>query len=200
MNYELLERNAGAVVSAAYRSTLHPEYPYHNLDHTKRVVERVKELALFYQLDPMNVSALLIAAWFHDTGQLTGNMQEHEARSVGIATSFLRDHKVDDEFIFNVKDLIMVTRRDAVPHTIPEKIMCDADTWHFGTALFRETEFLVKKEMEIRNNTIFQGWHKKSLQLLQTHVYFTEYCQLALNPGKKENIEWLKAQIISANN
>ena len=91
----------------------------------------------------------------------------------------------------------MVTKFGTLPVTLNEKILCDADTWHFGTPYFQETEFLMKEEMQIRTGKAQVFWHQGSLQLLENHVYFTEYAQLLLSKGNQANIEWLKSLITS---
>ena len=60
---------------AQYVTGLFDEYPhpnllYHNLEHTRSVVERTQEIAAHYQLDENDMLAVYVAAWFHDVGHL----------------------------------------------------------------------------------------------------------------------------------
>jgi len=41
---------------------------YHNVDHTKEVVETTEEIARSSGISNNELEILLIAAWFHDTG------------------------------------------------------------------------------------------------------------------------------------
>jgi hypothetical protein len=43
---------------------------------------------------------------------------------------------------------------------------------------------------------IFPEQHfSRQVTLPESHVYVMKYCQLKLNPGKQENIQWLKSLI-----
>jgi predicted metal-dependent HD superfamily phosphohydrolase len=197
MNYSVLEEGAGRLVTHLFESPYRIEYPYHNLTHTKEVVTRAKEIAAFYLLDEKDDFMLTVAAWFHDTGQLYGEMDGHEEKSAVIMKNYFENSDVSSGLIQAAEGCILATKYGALPGTLPEKIICDADTYHFGTALFHKTEFLTKAEMEIRTGEKFPHWHEESLQLLQNHVFYTEYCQLLLQPGKQKNIAWLESLIQS---
>ena len=41
---------------------------YHNLDHTKAVVEATMQIANHYQLNDKDFFIVCTGAWFHDTG------------------------------------------------------------------------------------------------------------------------------------
>ena len=47
---------------------LDKSYVYHNISHTQRVVNKVKELSEASKVSTSDYNQLLIAAWFHDTG------------------------------------------------------------------------------------------------------------------------------------
>ena len=51
---------------------LDPSFIYHNIIHTKRVVEKTKELIEGMQIKGKDAQHLVIAAWFHDTGLVKG--------------------------------------------------------------------------------------------------------------------------------
>ena len=197
MNYSALEENAGRFVAHVFESAQQVQFPYHNLAHTKAVVDHANEISTFYALNEEDICIVNIAAWFHDIAQLHGGMTDHEDRSVLIMNNYLRTMDASAAFIELAGYCVMATKYRANLKTLREKIICDADTYHFGTPVFRETEFLIEKEMEIRTGQKFPQWHEGSLQLLKDHVFFTEYCQLLLGPGKRENIEWLQSLIHS---
>jgi predicted metal-dependent HD superfamily phosphohydrolase len=195
MNYSAWEENADRLVTQFFESPHRVHYPYHNLAHTKAVVEHAKEITAFYSLEEKDACIISIAAWFHDIGQLFGEMKAHEERSVRMMNKYLMDMDVPTDFIQSAGNCIMVTKCGSNPQSLPERIICDADTYHFGTPVFRETEFMVEKEMEIRTGQKFPQWHARSLALLQNHFFYTEYCQLLLKQGKQENIAWLRSLI-----
>ncbi|MEO6314095.1 MAG: HD domain-containing protein [Chitinophagaceae bacterium] len=193
MNYHLLEENAETFVTKLFTSPPAPQYPYHNLKHTASVVEHAKEIGHFYKLTPQDISVLVIAAWFHDTGQLSGPMEGHEDKSRLIMFNFMSGFQIPDEIVAEAGNCILATKVNAMPANLVEKIICDADTYHFGTDYFMKTELLMKAEMELRTGEEFPHWHLNSIALLNKHVFYTEYCQLLLNEGKKKNTLWLKS-------
>jgi hypothetical protein len=56
----------------------------------------------------------------------------------------------------------MATKRGSGPVSVAEKIICDADTYHFETFEFKRTDWLIKKEIELmtvrclRNGSVVQ--------------------------------------------
>lgn len=196
MTYSALEKGGGQLVTHVFQSPHSVSYPYHNLQHTKAVVEHAQQIAAFYHLGEKDYCIISLAAWFHDVGQLFGAMQGHEERSAQIMENyFASSGEPAPELIVEIKDCIMATKQGSLPTALNQKILCDADTWHFGTAYFHETEFLVQKEMEQRTGNAPGLWHQGSLEMLKHHVYFTEYAQLLLGEGKEANIQWLQSLI-----
>ena len=65
-------------------------FVYHNFQHTCAVVEAAEELAAHYEVSDDERLAILIAAWFHDTGYAEG-WRDHEERGVANARRWLRD-------------------------------------------------------------------------------------------------------------
>ena len=193
MNYTMAAQKVATFVSQVYMSDNSPKYPYHNLDHTKAVVEHARQIGSYYNLSEEDLFILTTAAWFHDIGQLLGDAADHEQKSVLVLKNYLTHTELNLELIGVVANCILATQIGHKPILLPEKIICDADTWHFGTLYFRETEFLVQKEMEKRASTKFFNWHEKSLSMLEQHTFYTDYCKSILQQGKLENIEWLKS-------
>ena len=72
-----------------------------------------------------------------------------------------------------------------------EEIVCDADTYKLGTKDFLKADKLLKKEFELRGMPV-DNWEEKTLEFLQSHKYFTLYCQALLNKGKEENINLVR--------
>ncbi|HEX9513944.1 MAG TPA: HD domain-containing protein [Puia sp.] len=196
MNLSRLEKEIAGIVIKINESPDLIHYPYHNLDHTQSVVSHAKEIAAFYLLNEKDVFIVTVAAWFHDIGHLYGVMQGHEERGVLIMEQYLKG--VPKELITSVSECIMATKFPSNPRTLREEIICDADTYHFGTSVFRQTDVLVHKEVEIRTGKKIPDWAEQALQLLKTHTFYTGYCQRLLNEGKRQNISWLESLIHSA--
>ena len=80
-NINLLSKQIPVYVSAIFGEHIKPAFIYHNLDHTKHVVERTLEIATYYRLSANERFILLAAAWFHDTGQLFTGPENHEQQT-----------------------------------------------------------------------------------------------------------------------
>ena len=96
-------------------------YSYHNFNHTQSVVNATKELCEKEKVDSDDRELLLIAAWFHDTGYISG-YENHENESIRIASEFLKEKNQTDEFIRKVGDLISATAKEYIPKNHLEKM------------------------------------------------------------------------------
>jgi predicted metal-dependent HD superfamily phosphohydrolase len=167
-----------------------PYLKYHNLTHTEKVVERSIEISKSYPI-PLNEReflCLMTAAWFHDTGHLFNELKQHEQAGVDLMASFLKSFLIEDSIIDEIGRCIMATKLPSNPQTELERILCDADTYHFGTKEFLETDPKIYAELEERLNIHIDNKAQKTISLLESHNYYTTYCQDLLGNGKKENI------------
>jgi len=192
MNYSKIEKDVEEFVRNTY-TTSNRQYPYHNLAHTIDVVRHVEEIAMYYLLSAPEIFIVKVAAWFHDIGHLTGDMPGHEERGVELMRNCLGPLKVSDPLMDSMAGAIMATKYPSYPRALYDEILCDADTFHFGTSKFRETDELVRSEVELRTGKVFKDWHAMSLKLLEDHRFFTQYCRQMLSEGKQENISWLRS-------
>jgi predicted metal-dependent HD superfamily phosphohydrolase len=194
--YNALLLDTESHVKALFKQ-LNPEnLIFHNLEHTESVVARVQEIAAHYQLPDKDLLELSIAAWFHDTGHLMVDPTGHEQKSVELMEAFLKSRTDDEELINNIASLIRITKFPPSPQSLPEMIICDADTYHFGLDDFKQTNKAMKKELVLRNmNTMVLDWERNSLELLKKHQFFTAYCIDLLQRGKEKNIRRLTKKI-----
>jgi predicted metal-dependent HD superfamily phosphohydrolase len=169
---------------------------FHNIEHTKSVVQRVQEIASHYDLNEKELLELHLAAWFHDTGHLITEPAYHEEKSVELMKQFLAPHINDEELVGKAERLIRMTKFPPSPETLQEKILCDADTYHFGMDDFKKTNKAMKKELTLRKmNTLVMDWEKNTLELLQRHRFFTDYCKDLLQEGKEKNIRRFRKKV-----
>jgi predicted metal-dependent HD superfamily phosphohydrolase len=169
---------------------------YHNLDHTQSVVLACEEMANYYQLQPDDREALLIAAWFHDTGYSAGQAKGHEDASISLATTFLQDQKAEAGLVQKIASCIEATRIPQTPKNLIEQIICDADLFHLGTDEFKiKNEALRQELLEFSREDISKKkWRKLNIPFMENHKYFTDYCRRKLQPVKEQHIEELKAR------
>tara|TARA_R110002051_G_scaffold115026_1_gene188037 strand:- start:36945 stop:38156 length:1212 start_codon:yes stop_codon:yes gene_type:complete len=170
-----------------------PSYLYHNLRHTQRVVESVKELIEGEHINETESNLLLVAAWFHDLGY-TVAYDDHEKHSCDLARGFLTESKSKTEFIDQVCNLIMATVKDYNPKNTLEKIMRDADSSHFAFKNFITTSDLLREELlslGIQNSSATK-WREENISLLRTkHRFYTNYAIENWQNGKDKNIKKL---------
>jgi len=186
--YSELVEKTGIYVKRLFNQYRANDLKYHNLEHTKSVIKRTLEIAANYSFKETELFILSAAAWFHDTGHLVGGPELHEDRSVIIMQSFLKRNEVVKDVIDKIEGCICATKIPQQHKSLLEEIVCDADTYKLGTKDFLTTNKLLKKECELRGMPV-DNWDEKTLEFLQSHKYFTSYCQALLNKGREKNID-----------
>lgn len=183
---QLLEQ-AQSYVTDLFQSKVDPKFLFHNLDHTQQVVSAATEIATHYGLNDEDRLVLMLSAWFHDTGFRHGHPHDHEKESIRLATEFLQQHHVDAELIQRVSSCIQATRMPQSPLSQVEKIMCDADLYHLGTSEFKKMNQQLKREQEAYTGKEIskKEWRQRNIEFLESHQYFTDYCQQKLEPQKQ---------------
>jgi predicted metal-dependent HD superfamily phosphohydrolase len=170
---------------------------YHNLAHTRQVVAKTKEIAAHYNVTEKEMLILYAAAWFHDTGYLFANAEEHEEKSVAIMRSYLSDIIEDNDIVSAAADCIMSTKPPQQPKNLLEEIICDADTYHLGTKNFKESNKQIRKE-RVENKGLLvtkSEWLKMTLKFMEGHRFHTSYCRDLLEEKKQENIDKLRVRL-----
>lgn len=167
---------------------------YHNLGHTREVVERTNEIAAHYQVSETDMLILFVAAWFHDTGYLFTGAKGHEEESIRVMKNFMHLQDNDPELIDAIAGCIIATKAPRDPRNLLQEIICDADTYHLGTKEFKETNKKVLQECILVTGRDIdkKEWNEKTLEMLDAHRYYTAYCQNLLDEKKKSNMKKLK--------
>lgn len=169
---------------------------YHNIDHTKRVVERITQLAEWESCSNSEIEILKLVAWFHDTGFVEIN-QGHEEVSAKIAADFLKSNQISNDEIELVKSLIRVTRKDAIPNTKLEKITKDADCSHVASDYYFEVSNLLKQESSLKMNKTYTDleWLEGNKAFFEMQQFYTNAAKLKWQPLKELNKRELDAKI-----
>ena len=196
MNYSQLLEDVRQEVTAFYQSHQDPHLSYHNLDHTESVVAHAGEIGRHYHLADRDYFIVVTAAWFHDAGYYLGGASGHEKKGAELAAVFLREKGVDEETISKINDCIMATCMPQSPGDLLEKIVADADLYHWGTTEFSVFNKRMRKEASWRIGRKIDkdGWRADTIRLLESHHYQTDYAREMLEPVKQENIIRLKAK------
>ena len=194
MDYNLIYKKAEGYVTGLFEKLQNDKLIFHNLQHTKTVVERTKEIAAHYTLSERDMLVLYVASWFHDTGHLyTPGLKNHEEKSVDVMRKFMADYASDAELISEIEACILSTKMPRNPASLIQHILCDADTYHFGTKEFKDTNKRMREEYQLREERVDKKvWDENTLQMLNTHQFYTSYCKDLLDEKKKDNIRKLK--------
>jgi predicted metal-dependent HD superfamily phosphohydrolase len=169
---------------------------FHNLEHTEYVVDKAKEIAAHYQLNEKDMQVIFISAWFHDTGYLFVEADVHEKKSVELMRAFGAEAGLEESLIDEIGGCIMATARDMEPKGLLQQIMCDADTYNFGTKDFKKTNKLVYAEWKAINpHTDKESFTAGAIKMLEHHHYYTSYCIDLLTADKHKNMKKLQKKL-----
>jgi predicted metal-dependent HD superfamily phosphohydrolase len=162
------------------------------------VVKHAEAIALSYDLSGDDLLVVQIASWFHDVGYLLGQ-DNHELRGAALAAEFLRSKQVNPNIIQSVQECIMATRMPQKPETLLQKIVCDADLYHFGSETFEDRNKLMRQEVQLVSGRKIkkEKWRLQTIALLENHSFHTEYCRTLLDVKKEHNLSVLKGRAMS---
>lgn len=213
-----LEKATSLLVKAAY-ATIEAKYgpegtnpkPYHNVMHTRDVVEALSELADLAlsrgKITDRDKALLLIAGAFHDT-EHDFKSGQNEAASADIAAAAMRN-----ETLFTLSDqnkvqaMIMATEVqliDGYPvQLVPDNnffagLMADADLSSLGrpTSFFRDRSYAMFREMfgDNASATDRYAFLRIEERLLSQHQFFTPEAR-ELFPHQAENLADIRASL-----
>ena len=192
-DYQKIEKKIEEYVTGLYESIPTKNLLFHNLHHTKTVVKRTQEIAGHYNVSEKEMFILYSAAWFHDTGYLFSGPQNHEEMSNNVMKKFLEEEAVDKETIGEISGCIMATKSPRQPGNLLQQIICDADTYHLGTKDFKETNNEMWEEQNLRSDHEDPiAFKDHTVQMLEKHQFYTNYCKQLLNKRKAKNLKKLK--------
>lgn len=196
MDYLDIYKKTEDIVKDLFAKKGSPTLTYHNLNHTEYVVNKTKEIAGHYQLSEKEMLILFIASWFHDTGYLFVAPAEHEEKSVELMKSFLTEVEMEEDVITQAADCIMATKQPRNPQGLLQEIICDADTYNFGTKSLKETNDLVYQEwIQLNPKLPRLTFDLGTISMLEAHRFYTSYCEENLEKRKMKNINKLKKKI-----
>lgn len=175
-----------------------PKYlKYHSVEHVKDVYDSAERIAKEEKVKGEELTLLLTAALFHDSGFLHGQ-KEHEKGSCDIAREFLPRFDYSEEQIERICGMIMATKIPQTPHNLLEEIICDADLDYLGREDFFKIGNYLFTELSlygiIRNE---EEWDQLQVRFLETHHYFTKTAMKNRKEKKDEYLRVLRSKIHS---
>ncbi len=168
---------------------------YHHYEHALSVMDRALYLGKKEWVSDEELEMLAIAALFHDTGFVI-QYDENEIIGAKIAQNYLQTILYPEDKIKVIEWIILATELSAVPETLLEKIIKDADMDNLGREDFFDINEKLKKERETIKNIKIKDpdWHHASLDIIQWHRFYTPTQIRERNEKLKNNTDKLKKQ------
>jgi uncharacterized protein len=181
-------------IIARLRQELPDRLKYHSPEHTISVIRAAEKLGERHGISLHEMQLLLTAAAYHDSGFLK-TYRNHEEESCRIAEKVLPDFGFKKEDIEVIKGMIMATKVPQKPHTLLEKIICDADLVYLGGDNYDSISTTLHKELTLNGIELDEDqWLDMQINFLESHNYWTEYYLNRLAPNKKNVLDRLKSK------
>jgi predicted metal-dependent HD superfamily phosphohydrolase len=177
-----------------FAGNLSEKYVFHNPEHTAQTVAAARILGEGFKLNDRDMTVLLLATWFHDSGYTNGP-DEHEERSCGHAERFLTG-KVSTDELDDIKACIRATRVPQKPFSVLEQIICDADLSHLGMQTYWDRNSRLRQEFALTRDIVMSDneWVDFELNFMLTHEYHTVVAQELFNKRKAKHVQLLLKQ------
>ena len=191
-----LVKEAQAYITELFEKELPAKLTYHSLAHTESVVKECRRLAPVANLTADDTEALLLAAWFHDSGYLDV-YDGHEFRSMERAAAWLGEHGVPADRVQLINDLIKSTHRDHEPETELQKLLTDADMSNLASEDHRSRAELLRTEWEVVLGISYtsEEWAELQLNFMLAHKYRSDAGKELYRQALKDNIEEQRDQL-----
>ncbi len=195
---DLIEEVEAYVVDTLRRQ-LPAKIKYHNLVHTKKVVQKTRLMAEHSGVNQEEKTLLIIAAWFHDIGFIKTE-EGHEEVSAEMAEDFLTG-KLSKAQIESVKKIILATRIDEKPNSLLEEIIKDGDMAHLGGKDYFERSNALRQEWKNCDNRVYtdEEWFKINEDFMLNQQYRTVAGQEIFNAQKEKNLASLRKKMADSN-
>jgi len=192
--YPTLLQETETHIRAYFNDKMPDQYVFHDLEHTLQTVAAAKVIGEGFDLSERDLSAAQLSMFFHDTGYSEGP-QEHEERSCLMAEHFLQE-KISDEDLRIVLGCIRATKIPQNPHTLTQKICCDADLSHLGMEIYWDRTGKLRQEFIVARKNVMseQEWIEFEINFMLHHEYHTEVAREMFNKRKAKHIQQLIKQ------
>ena len=183
-----LEGNGEDIHQQLLAAWSEPHRRYHTLQHLSECVlalEPVRSMA-------PHIAEIEFALWFHDA-IYDVKRSDSEARSADWARAVLEKAGATIESTRLVHDLVMITKHDALPHTLDAQILVDVDLSILGAdePRFAEFELQVRQEYSFVPGFLFRMKRRSILRtfLEREFIYSTVYFRERLEQLARRNLE-----------
>lgn len=169
---------------------------YHNVGHAEQVAQAAGLLAEKEGLIEGDRTALLLAAWFHDTAYDLG-ANGHEQRAADIAEEFLRKEGADPAFVALVRDLVLATDPARKPTNALERLIRDADISHIASEDYMRLAEALRAELKGFSGRVYsrRDWTLQNIALLERSSFMSTAGKALWEEGRRKNLDGLRQQL-----
>lgn len=187
-------------VQQLLREQLSDDFQYHNLEHTKLVLQSARRLLADTTVSTNEQQVLELAAIFHDTG-FTRQYVNHEQASVAIAERYLRSQHYPTCQLERVLCCIDATRMNRMPNNYLECLLKDADLSNLGSATYFQFLPKLRYEWEVFCQQHYSevDWLLLNRDFLRDHRYFTQVATNRYGSQCGKNLQTIERQVKQAN-
>ena len=168
---------------------------YHNIDHTRDVLESAMRIAAYQKLEASQMTLLRIAALYHDSG-FTSTYRDHELKGCELAMDTLPRYGFSEDQLNIICGMIRATKIPQSPHNEMEKILCDADLDYLGRDDFYEIGSKLFEEMKTQGTVETEReWNLVQKTFLESHRYHTDYGKNIREKNKQERLREIAVKL-----
>ena len=168
---------------------------YHSLYHTEDVLINTERLAMSEGIDKYSAILLKTAALFHDFGYIK-QYSDNESVGCDYAKEILPGFNYSEDEISRISEMIMATVIPQAPKSIYDEILCDADLDYLGRDDFNDISILLRRELKEHGITFSnKEWFEFELAFMEKHTYFTDTAKKTRQPGKEQNIAFIRNEL-----
>lgn len=177
-----------AYVEGIYQHEFFHNLAFHNIQHTREVVESSIQIGTVTGLDEISMETLVVAAWLHDVGYKEAALN-HEEISIKHALVLLTGLKVPEQRILQIVEAIRATKVPQQPKDLISRILCDADLHHLAKKDFIRYSDRLRQEWKftLSRSMTDEDWVKVNVDFMKAHQYHTPYGKEILEPLKADN-------------
>ncbi len=177
------------------RHELPAKLHYHNTEHIIDVLESALNIAAHEHLTTEEVRLLRLAALYHDSGMIISHKQ-HEEKGCDIARETLPAFGFTSKQVEVICGMILATKIPQTPHTLLEKILCDADLDYLG----REDFYSIGEKLhsELRDSGTIETereWNLIQKTFLENHRYHTAFSRANREETKQKHLQEVSAKL-----
>ena len=169
---------------------------YHNADHAAQVAHAAELLAQREGVSDKERTALLLAAWFHDTAYYLGT-NNHEKRGADLATEFLQKEGADAAFVALVRDLVVATDPAREPANALERLIRDADISHIASEDYMRLAEALRTELKSFSGRAYskRDWTLQNIALLERREFLSASGKTLWEDGRRKNLDALRLRL-----